>query len=322
MEEEDLYDDIFESAVDSKEDESGNLDDLYENIHIPQVAETAISKAKVLEEENLKIKSQTAQLKKQISILSNINLELKTANTNLQKNLNSLVETSRIEINRKKNEISEIRKELDSVLRNRAAKNLSKREIEEVLQRARPKEDPYFESRLPVKPPSSLAPTKMQSGIRVLVDDTKDAKTVVKCKTPVAATVTNRQFVKKKRPLQLEERSKKTKENAGKFAQGEGLAGQKNDISMISKYFGGGRASKTTKKQTGTAMEEKVVESDQVKELEKDPLKKNDNPFVKDQKGPIEPICHGTKSTAASEINFKYKEDASDKSQEPFDDKT
>ena len=55
MEEEDLYDDIFESVGDSKEDESENLDDLYENIHIPQVAETAISKAKVLEEENQKL---------------------------------------------------------------------------------------------------------------------------------------------------------------------------------------------------------------------------------------------------------------------------
>ena len=160
MEEEDLYDDIFESAADDKEDDSENLDDLYDNIHIPQVAESAISKAKVLEEENLKLKSQTAQLKKQISILSNINSELKTANTNLQRNLNSLVETSRIEINRKKNEISEIRKELDSVLRNRAAKNLSKRDIEEVLQRARSKDDPYFECRLPVKPPSSLAPSQ------------------------------------------------------------------------------------------------------------------------------------------------------------------
>ena len=75
MEEEDLYDDIFEAAVEDKGEE--NLDDLYENIHIPEVAETAISKAKVVEEENVKLKSQTVQLKKQISILSNINLELK-----------------------------------------------------------------------------------------------------------------------------------------------------------------------------------------------------------------------------------------------------
>ena len=326
MEEADLYDDIFESAGDSKEeDESGNLDDLYENIHIPQVAENAISKAKVLEEENIKLKSQTAQLKKQISILSNINSELKTANTNLQKNLNSLVETSRIEINRKKNEISEIRKELDSVLRNRAAKNLSKREIEEVLERARPKEDPYFESRLPVKPPSSLAPTKMQSGIRVLVGETKETKAVVNCKTPVAATVTNRQFVKKKRPLQLEK--------AEKSIQGEGSAEQKNDISMISKYFGGRRASNTIRKQTGAAVEEKAVESNAVKEVEKDPPKKNNNPAVNDKKGSIEPICRRTKSnqdtsipslpTGASEVNFKCKESASDESQEePSDHKT
>merc|ERR1711962_463889 len=171
------------------------------------------SKAKVVEEENVKLKSQTVQLKKQISILSNINLELKTANTNLQKNLNSLVETSRIEINRKKNEISEIRKELDSILRNRAAKNLSKRDIEEALQRARPKEDPFFECRLPVKPPSSLAPTRVQSGIRVLVEEKKDVKAVVDSKTPVAAEVTSRQFVKRRKPPQSEERDRSANQN-------------------------------------------------------------------------------------------------------------
>ena len=77
MEEEDLYDDIFEAAVEDKGEE--NLDDLYENIHIPEVAETAISKAKVVEEENVKLKSQTVQLKKQISILSNINLDVSSS---------------------------------------------------------------------------------------------------------------------------------------------------------------------------------------------------------------------------------------------------
>ena len=311
MEDADLYDDIFESAGNSKEDESGNLDDLYEIIHIPQVAETAISKAKVLEEDNMKLKSQTAQLKKQISILSNINSELKTANTNLQKNLNSLVETSRIEINRKKNEISEIRKELDSVLRNRAAKNLSRREIEDVLERARPKEDPYFESRLPVKPPSSLAPTKMQSGIRVLVAEAKDTKTVVNCKTPIAATLANRQFVKKKRPPQLEK--------AGKSIESVGSADQNNDISMISKYFGGRKASKTTKKQTGSVVEEKAVESNSVIEVPK----KSNHPVVNDRKGSIKPVCaiinQDTSSplpTTTSEINFKHKEIISDESRE------
>ena len=248
MEEEDLYDDIFEAAVEDKGEE--NLDDLYENIHIPEVAETAISKAKVVEEENVKLKSQTVQLKKQISILSNINLELKTANTNLQKNLNSLVETSRIEINRKKNEISEIRKELDSILRNRAAKNLSKRDIEEVLQRARPKEDPFFECRLPVKPPSSLAPTRVQSGIRVLVEETKDVKAVVDSKTPVAAEVTSRQFVKRRKPLQSEERDRSTnqnKENEQNKFHNQQSTRRKDDISMISKYFGGKASNAATK---------------------------------------------------------------------------
>ena len=248
MEEEDLYDDIFEAAVEDKGEE--NLDDLYENIHIPEVAETAISKAKVVEEENVKLKSQTVQLKKQISILSNINLELKTANTNLQKNLNSLVETSRIEINRKKNEISEIRKELDSILRNRAAKNLSKRDIEEVLQRARPKEDPFFECRLPVKPPSSLAPTRVQSGIRVLVEETKDVKAVVDSKTQVAAEVTSRQFVKRRKPLQSEERDRianQNKENEENKFHNQQSTRRKDDISMISKYFGGKASNAGTK---------------------------------------------------------------------------
>ena len=248
MEEEDLYDHIFEATVEDKGEE--NLDDLYENIHIPEVAETAISKAKVVEEENVKLKSQTVQLKKQISILSNINLELKTANTNLQKNLNSLVETSRIEINRKKNEISEIRKELDSILRNRAAKNLSKRDIEEVLQRARPKEDPFFECRLPVKPPSSLAPTRVQSGIRVLVEEKKDVKAVVDSKTPVAAEVTSRQFVKRRKPLQSEERDRSANQNKeneqNKFHNQESTR-RKDDISMISKYFGGKASNAATK---------------------------------------------------------------------------
>ena len=335
MEEEDLYDDIFESAGGDRkqQDDSGNLDDLYENIHIPEVAESAISKAKVVDEENQKLKSQTAQLKKQISILSNINSELKTANTNLQKNLNSLVETSRIEINRKKNEISEIRKELDSVLRNRAAKNLSKREIEEVLQRARPKEDPYFECRLPVKPPSSLAPTKMQSGIRVLVEETKEeAKTVVNSKTPVAVTATNRQFVKKKRPPHLEKKTIRNVENSGKSIVVEGSAGQKNDISMISKYFGGraSNTSKTIRRQTGTAVVDKVLETNPVKELVKNQPQKNNNPVVEDEKDSIKPVftennedANYSPPTAASELDSKSKENTSDESQEePSDHKT
>ena len=167
MEEVDLYDDIFDSDKKQQDVAVDELEDLYENIHNPEVAETAITRARELEKENATLKDKNSQLVKQVRILTNVNSELKGANEKLNQNLMSLIETSRVEINRKKNEVTEIRRELEVKINKHSQRSMSKREIEEVMRKTMPKEDPYFEARLAVRVPSSLPRTVVVSGIRV-----------------------------------------------------------------------------------------------------------------------------------------------------------
>ena len=178
-----MYDDIFDQNQDNQYAEA-DIDDLYGNIHNPEVAETALDKVKGLTAEKEKFSNQNAQLKSQISILNTINLELKTKNTHLEKNIKDLIETSRVEINRKNEQVRNLRAELDNVLFKRAARNINKRELEDLLKKYRPKEEPY--SKLPSKP-----------------------KPLVK-KVEVAALASpdlntgNRQFVRKRKRISLE----------------------------------------------------------------------------------------------------------------------
>ena len=68
---EDLYDDIFDQNQDTPYAEA-DIDDLYGNIHNPEVAETALDKVKGLTAEKEKFSNQNSQLKSQISILNTI----------------------------------------------------------------------------------------------------------------------------------------------------------------------------------------------------------------------------------------------------------
>ena len=148
-ENEDLYDDIFDQHKENQFAKA-EFSDLYENIHNPEVAETALEKVKNLTSENEKFRTQNTQLKTQISILNTINLELKTKNTNLEKNVKDLILTSRVEINRKNEQVRNLRAELDNVLFKRAARNINARELEDLLRKHRPADEPY--SKLPTKP--------------------------------------------------------------------------------------------------------------------------------------------------------------------------
>ena len=162
-----MYDDIFESDKKQQDVAVDELEDLYENIHNPEVAETAIARARELEVENTKLKDKNCLLVKQVRILTSVNSELQGANEKLKQNLMSLIETSRVEINRKKNEVTEIRREMEVKINKHSQRSMSKREIEEVMRKTMPKEDPYFEARLAVRGPSSLPRTVVVSGIRV-----------------------------------------------------------------------------------------------------------------------------------------------------------
>jgi len=174
----DLYDDIFDNAKETISSNSVDLDDLYGDIYNPEVAESALSKVKLLSSENEKFKGQNTQLKEQISILTRINHDLKSKNQNLEKNIKNLIETARVEINRKNDQLKNLRAELDNVLFKRAARNINKKELETIMAKHRPKEDPY---KLPTKP--------------------KVLKTVVESVSLVSPdlNVGNRQFVKKRK---------------------------------------------------------------------------------------------------------------------------
>jgi len=158
MDEDDLYDGAFGVVSDTK-------DDLYDNIHDPEVVEAATAKARELEERNEKLMLRNTQLQRQVKILQNLNTKLESTNERLRPNLISMMETSRTEVNRKKNEVSEIHKQLEQIIYQHRAQGLSRMDIEDILRKARPQDDPFFELlRLPIK--TSLAATRLQSGIR------------------------------------------------------------------------------------------------------------------------------------------------------------
>merc|ERR1712209_74833 len=77
----DLYDDIF---IQDNHEEEDNLEDLYGNIHNPEVAETALEKVKSLTSKCDKLENQNTELKRQVSILTNLNQELTNKNQNLE----------------------------------------------------------------------------------------------------------------------------------------------------------------------------------------------------------------------------------------------
>jgi len=179
----DLYDDIFDQNKDQQYADA-EISDLYDNIHNPEVAETALEKVKGLTSENEKYKNQNAELKRQISILNNINLELKTRNTHLEKNVKSLIETSRVEINRKNEQIRSLRAEMENILFKRVARNINRKELEDLLKKYQFKDEPY--AKLPTKP-----------------------KQLLQKQTPVLASpdlnTGNRQFVRKRKRMSLED---------------------------------------------------------------------------------------------------------------------
>ena len=69
----DLYDDIFDNAKETISSNSVDVDDLYGDIYNPEVAESALSRVKLLSSENERFKGQNTQLKEQITILTRIN---------------------------------------------------------------------------------------------------------------------------------------------------------------------------------------------------------------------------------------------------------
>jgi len=189
----DLYDDIFEQNKDQQYVEA-EIGDLYDNIHNPEVAETALEKVKGLTAENEKFKSQNSELKNQISILNNLNFELKTKNTHLENNVKSLIETSRVEINRKNEQIRSLRAEMENILFKRVARNINRNELEDLLKKYQFKDEPY--TKLPTKP-----------------------KQLQQKQTPVLASpdlnTGNRQFVRKRKRLSLEDNTAVKKAKIG-----------------------------------------------------------------------------------------------------------
>ena len=85
-----------------------NQDELYRNIYDPEEAEKAISKAKLLEEENVKLKSQNVEMKRQIGIL-------------FQKQRDLLSN-----IDRKNIKLAKCRRELESFFSKRSFENMTK----------------------------------------------------------------------------------------------------------------------------------------------------------------------------------------------------
>ena len=66
-------------------------------------------------------------------VIAALNKELHSKNVNFEKNFKELVETCRNEINRKNDQIKNLRSELDNVLYKRAAKNMNIRELETLM---------------------------------------------------------------------------------------------------------------------------------------------------------------------------------------------
>ena len=229
----DLYDDILCQQDTENNHQSGDIDisDLYENIHNPQVAETALEKVETLTSENNKLKSQNSKLKEQITILQNLNSQLTTTNSNLENNIKQLIETARTEINRKNTEIIDRQSKLEDVLFRRAARSLTSRELEAIMEKFSLRHREESLQRLPTN---------------------LERRKVASQNNPDLSNVANRQFVRKKRTISSEENSKikrikldeksteKVKENEESCAVSREPEKTLNtDISLISNYVKG-----------------------------------------------------------------------------------
>ena len=173
----DLYDDIF---IQDKDEEEDNLEDLYGNIHNPEVAESALEKVKSLTSKCDKLENQNTELKRQVSILTNLNQELTNKNQNLERNFKELIETCRTEINRKNDQYKTLRAEFDNVLFKRAARNCSARELETIMMRVKLPDDAF--PRLPTQADKKAAKMK-----------------VAVAQSPDVNVVSTRQFIKKRK---------------------------------------------------------------------------------------------------------------------------
>ena len=247
----DLYDDIFVQNKENNYDES-DLDDLYGNIHNPEAAETAVQKLMTLTKDHEKLQSQFGTLKSQVSILKNLNTELSTKNKNLEKNFKELIETARTEINRKNDQIKNLRSELDNILFKRAARNINARELEALWEKHKIPEEPF--AKLPTQ--ARLKQQQMVGSPDV--------------------NVANRQFVAKKRKIEADPSPSHGKENPTKklktcdelvVKKSAPLSNVKDrvintDMSDISKYV------KERKKKERFVVEDTPVSQESIKKVD------------------------------------------------------
>ena len=247
----DLYDDIFVQNKENNYDES-DLDDLYGNIHNPEAAETAVQKLMTLTKDHEKLQSQFGTLKSQVSILKNLNTELSTKNKNLEKNFKELIETARTEINRKNDQIKNLRSELDNILFKRAARNINARELEALWEKHKIPEEPF--AKLPTQ--ARLKQQQMVGSPDV--------------------NVANRQFVAKKRKIESDPSPSQGRENPTKKSKtcdelvvkkSAPLSNVKDrvintDMSDISKYV------KERKKKERSLVEDTPVSQESVKKVD------------------------------------------------------
>ena len=244
----DLFDEIFTKQDEEKSTDEDNIDDLYSNIHDVQVAETIAQNLKTLSAEHEKIQKQNATLKSQVSILKNLNFELTEKNKNLSCNIKELIETARNEINRKNDQIKNLRAELDNILFKRAARNINSKELNEILLKHKLPEEPF------AKLPTQFLAKQKEKNSSLLASVSGSL-----IKSPTSSpgifkdgNIGNRQFVKQKRKLEspstneLEPQpSKKLKQDFENIEPKKGQAsevplasktGINMDISLISRY--------------------------------------------------------------------------------------
>ena len=240
--ESDLYDDILCQQDQENNLQTGDVDinDLYENIHNPEVAETALEKVKTLTSENDKLKSRISTLKEQVRILQDLNSQLTETNSNLENNMKQLIETARTEINRKNTEIIDRQSKLEDVLFRRAARNITSRELESIMEKFSLRQREESLRRLP----TNL--DRMRTGSK---------------NSPDVSNVSNRQFVRKKRTVSSEAETSQNKrvkldeesveKSKGKeescLASNEKEKTLNTDVSLISKYVKGNERRKKVK---------------------------------------------------------------------------
>ena len=118
MDEDDsLYDEIFNQSKKTPVVVS-DIDYLHENVHStgPEVSKTIINKVKIATLANEKFKSLNSRLKKQVSSLKMMTLDLSKRNTELKENIKDQAMTSSEEIGLKDQEVKVLRAELIDVL--------------------------------------------------------------------------------------------------------------------------------------------------------------------------------------------------------------